>query len=625
MPFHGLESVIMTNFVKLLQQQITKHLSKTDISNKDLQAFLKSINDTYKKLDHSLTLSAEELFQTNQEIQAIFQAIPDQLLHLDKTGKIITYKSGSGSHHYFSTEKLINKSIVEITSREISHQFISAIEDVISNRRTVLFEFVEIYNKKTCYYEVRMMLVKSDQVIAIIRDISEKKLVEDQMAYMAYHDSLTGLPNNHLFRDRVTHCIASAKRNNTKLAVMFLDLDRFKLINDTLGHSTGDKLLQATAERLQNCIRSSDSIALNSNAPINPSIARLGGDEFIILLESIVDIKVISRIAERMVNEINQPIYIGQQEVFTSSSIGIALYPDDGKDVDTLLKNADAAMYYAKDQGRNNFQYYTQSMNEAAAQQLILGNNLRKALSNNEFHIYYQPQVSVITGQVIGLEALVRWQHPEKGFISPALFIPLAEETGQIQAIGEWILRQACLQGAKWIKQGFKPLIISVNLSAKQLRQSNLNKMIKNILTETEMPARYLGIELTESAIILEPDMALDRLNKIKSLGIKLSLDDFGTGYSSLSYLKRFPIDTLKIDQAFIKDVKNDPEDAALVKAIIAMGHGMGMDIIAEGVELQEQLEFLSANACDAIQGYLFSKPLPANEIEPLLPRPVFY
>jgi len=625
MPFHGLESVIMTNFVKLLQQQITKHLSKTDISNKDLQAFLKSINDTYKKLDHSLTLSAEELFQTNQEIQAIFQAIPDQLLHLDKTGKIITYKSGSGSHHYFSTEKLINKSIVEITSREISHQFISAIEDVISNRRTVLFEFVEIYNKKTCYYEVRMMLVKSDQVIAIIRDISEKKLVEDQMAYMAYHDSLTGLPNNHLFRDRVTHCIASAKRNNTKLAVMFLDLDRFKLINDTLGHSTGDKLLQATAERLQNCIRSSDSIALNSNAPINPSIARLGGDEFIILLESIVDIKVISRIAERMVNEINQPIYIGQQEVFTSSSIGIALYPDDGKDVDTLLKNADAAMYYAKDQGRNNFQYYTQSMNEAAAQQLILGNNLRKALSNNEFHIYYQPQVSVITGQVIGLEALVRWQHPEKGFISPALFIPLAEETGQIQAIGEWILRQACLQGAKWIKQGFKPLIISVNLSAKQLRQSNLNKMIKNILTETEMPARYLGIELTESAIILEPDMALDRLNKIKSLGIKLSLDDFGTGYSSLSYLKRFPIDTLKIDQAFIKDVKNDPEDAALVKAIIAMGHGMGMDIIAEGVELQEQLEFLGANACDAIQGYLFSKPLPANEIEPLLPRPVFY
>ncbi|MCW9006012.1 MAG: EAL domain-containing protein, partial [Gammaproteobacteria bacterium] len=468
---------------------------------------------------------------------------------------------------------------------------------------------------------VRMMLIKSDQVIALIRDISEKKLTEDQMAYMAYHDSLTGLPNNHLFKDRVTHCIASAKRNSTKLAVMFLDLDRFKLINDTLGHSVGDKLLQATAERLQNCIRSSDSVTINSNAPINPSIARLGGDEFIILLESIVDLKIVNRIAERLVNEISQPIQIEQQEVFTSTSIGIALYPDDGKDVDSLLKNADAAMYYAKDQGRNNFQYYTQSMNEAAAQQLILGNSLRKALTNDEFQIYYQPQVSVITGQVIGLEALVRWKHPEKGFISPALFIPLAEETGQIQAIGEWILYQACLQGAKWIEEGYRPLIISVNLSAKQLRQSNLQQIIKNTLKETGMPAKFLGVELTESAIILEPDMALDRLKKIKSLGIKLSLDDFGTGYSSLSYLKRFPIDTLKIDRAFIKDIKTDHEDATLVKAIITMAHGLGMDIIAEGVELQEQLEFLGANACDAIQGFLFSKPLPAKKIEPLLPK----
>ena len=611
----------MTDFVALLQQQIAKHLPEKVLSNKDLQSFLSAINNTYEELEASLNLSSEELLQSNQEIHAIFQAIPDQLLHLDNKGKIITYKSGSSAHHYFTTDKLINKFISDITSPEISQHFTHAIAEVIKNRQSIIFEFVAIHNKKTCYYEVRMMLIKSDQVIALIRDISEKKLTEDQMAYMAYHDSLTGLPNNHLFKDRVIHCIASAKRNNTKLAVMFLDLDRFKLINDTLGHSVGDKLLQATAERLQSCLRSSDSVALNSNAPINPSIARLGGDEFIILLEHIIDLPIVSRIAERLVNEISQPIQIDQQEVFTSTSIGIALYPDDGKDVDSLLKNADAAMYYAKDQGRNNFQYYTQSMNEAAAQQLILGNSLRKALSNDEFQVYYQPQVSVVTGQVIGLEALARWKHPEKGFISPALFIPLAEETGQIQAIGEWILRQACLQGAKWINNGYKPLIISVNLSAKQLRQSNLQQIIKNILKETGMPVQYLGIELTESAIILEPDMALDRLNKIKSLGIKLSLDDFGTGYSSLSYLKRFPIDTLKIDRAFIKDIKTDHEDATLVKAIIAMGHGLGMDIIAEGVELQEQLEFLGANACDAIQGFLFSKPLPANEIEPLLPK----
>ena len=611
----------MTKFVDLLQQQIAKHLPETALSNNKLQSFFNAINDTYRELETSLNLSSEELLQSNQEIHAIFQAIHDQLLHLDSSGKIINYKSGSSGHHYFSTDKLINKLISDITGPEIAQHFTHAIAEVIKNRQSILFEFVAIHNKKTCYYEVRMMLIKSDQVIALVRDISEKKLTEDQMAYMAYHDSLTGLPNNHLFKDRVTHCIASAKRNNSKLAVMFLDLDRFKLINDTLGHSVGDKLLQATAERLQNCLRSTDSVALNSNAPINPSIARLGGDEFIILLEHIVDLQVINRIAERLVDEINQPIQIDQQEVYTSISIGIALYPDDGKDVDSLLKNADAAMYYAKDQGRNNFQYYTQSMNEAAAQQLILGNSLRKALSNDEFQVYYQPQVSVVTGQVIGLEALARWKHPEKGFISPALFIPLAEETGQIQAIGEWILHQACLQGAKWIADGYRPLIISVNLSAKQLRQSNLQQIIKNILKETGMPVQYLGIELTESAIILEHDMALDRLNKIKALGIKLSLDDFGTGYSSLSYLKRFPIDTLKIDRAFIKDIKTDHEDATLVKAIIAMGHGLGMDIIAEGVELQEQLEFLGANACDAIQGFLFSKPLPANEIEPLLPK----
>ena len=611
----------MADFVDLLQQQIAKHLPKTALSNKDLKTFLDAINNTYQELENSLNASSKELLQSNQEIHAIFQAIPDQLLHLDKSGNIINYKSGTSGHHYFSTDKLINQSIADVTGPEISQHFIAAINEVIKQRQSIIFEFVTIHNKKTCYYEVRMMLIKSDQVIALIRDISEKKLTEDQMAYMAYHDSLTGLPNNHLFKDRVTHCIASAKRNNTKLAVMFLDLDRFKLINDTLGHSVGDKLLQATAERLQNCIRSSDSVTINSNAPINPSIARLGGDEFIILLESIVDLKIVNRIAERLVNEVSQPIQIEQQEVFTSTSIGIALYPDDGKDVDSLLKNADAAMYYAKDQGRNNFQYYTQSMNEAAAQQLILGNSLRKALTNNEFQIYYQPQVSVITGQVIGLEALVRWKHPEKGFISPGLFIPLAEETGQIQAIGEWILYQACLQGAKWIAEGYRPLIISVNLSAKQLRQSNLQQIIKNTLKETGMPAKFLGVELTESAIILEPDMALDRLKKIKSLGIKLSLDDFGTGYSSLSYLKRFPIDTLKIDRAFIKDIIADHEDATLVKAIITMAHGLGMDIIAEGVELQEQLEFLGANACDAIQGFLFSKPLPAMKVEALLPK----
>jgi EAL domain-containing protein (putative c-di-GMP-specific phosphodiesterase class I) len=320
-----------------------------------------------------------------------------------------------------------------------------------------------------------------------------------------------------------------------------------------------------------------------------------------------------------MTRAVSEPILLGDQEVYTSTSIGIAVYPADGDDVEVLLKNADAAMYHAKEQGRNNYQFFTRSMNDASVEQLQLENNLRKALTKGEFCLYYQPQVSVVSGQLVGMEALIRWRHPDKGFISPAVFIPVAEETGMIMEIGEWVIQEACRQSAEWRDKGYKPIRISVNLSAKQLKDERLPEIIASNIFDTGLEAKYLGVELTESAIILEPEMALVRLQNIKSLGVKLSLDDFGTGYSSLSYLKRFPIDTLKIDQAFIRDVKVDHEDAALVKAIIAMAHGLGMDVVAEGVELQEQLEFLGAHSCDTIQGFLFSRPLPAEEIEGML------
>ncbi|HEY9050894.1 MAG TPA: EAL domain-containing protein, partial [Gammaproteobacteria bacterium] len=477
------------------------------------------------------------------------------------------------------------------------------------------FEFVVVYERRIHYYEARMMMIKLNEVIVLVRDITERKQAEEQIAYLAYHDSLTGLPNNRLFKDRLNQGIAYAKRNNTQLAVLFLDLDRFKLINDTMGHGVGDQLLQATADRLIEGIRKTDSIGFSASA-LGSSVARLGGDEFTILLEDIEDTKTVTRVAERLIQIVARSIQLGDQEVYTSTSIGIAIYPEDGINSELLLKNADAAMYHAKAQGRNNFQYYNASMNEASVQQLILENNLRKALENNELCLHYQPQVSVATGQLVGMEALIRWKHSEKGFISPSVFIPVAEETGLIMEIGEWVIKQACQQGAEWAQKGYKQVPISVNLSAKQLREEKLTEMIAQVLVDTGMSAKYLGIELTESAIIIEPEMALSRLQSIKSLGIKLSLDDFGTGYSSLSYLKRFPIDTLKIDQAFIRDIKVDHEDAALVKAIIAMAHGLGMDVVAEGVEQQEQLEFLGANACDTIQGYLFSRALPAEEIE---------
>ncbi len=617
----------MSNYFSILTQQIAKHLKDIDVTESPLREFIEAVNKSYlhyetynKQLEHSLTKSSEELLRANEEMHAVFKAIPDQLFHLDANSRVISYKSGKSSTYYLTAERLINQSLYDIMSKDVALKFDNAIKEVLRSKSALNFEFIVVHDRRIYYYEARMMMIKLNQVVVLVRDITERKQAEEQIAYLAYHDSLTGLPNNRLFKDRLNQGIAHAKRNNTQLAVLFLDLDRFKLINDTMGHGVGDQLLQATADRLIEGIRKTDSIGFSASA-LGSSVARLGGDEFTILLEDIEDSKTVTRVAERLIQIVARSVQLGDQEVYTSTSIGISIYPNDGTNAEMLLKNADAAMYHAKAQGRNTFQYYTAAMNEASVQQLILENNLRKALENHELCLHYQPQVSVTTGQLMGMEALIRWKHPEKGFISPSVFIPVAEETGLIMEIGEWVLKQACQQGASWAQLGYKQVPISVNLSAKQLREEKLTEMIAQVLVDTGMEAKYLGIELTESAIIVEPDMALSRLQSIKSLGIKLSLDDFGTGYSSLSYLKRFPIDTLKIDQAFIRDIKIDQEDAALVKAIIAMAHGLGMQVVAEGVEHQEQLEFLGANACDFIQGYLFSRPLPAEDIEQYLKK----
>ena len=613
------------NLYHLLKQQVNDHLSSVDVSNSPWKEFLTAVDSAYQKFDveqrtleQSLTLSAEELVQANDEMNAVFAAIPDQLFHLDSEGRVISYKLGQSSYHYLKSEKLINQHIKDVLDIEVVEKFEVSIKQVLEQLSGKNFEFVIYHDRKIYYYEVRMMPVKSQEVIALIRDVTERKLAEEQIAFLAYHDSLTALPNSRLFKDRLEHAISQAERNNKILAIMFLDLDRFKLINDTMGHSAGDELLKITSQRLIEAVRKTDSITMNANGNTS-SIARFGGDEFTILLDDVENVQAIIRIAERIVENVSQPLMLERQEVHISTSIGIAIYPDDGMQADVILKHADSAMYHAKAQGRNNFQFFTEAMNNSSIELLSLENNLHKALVQNELCLYYQPQVSVITGQLVGMEALIRLQHPERGFVSPGVFIPLAEETGMIMQIGEWVFREACTQGVNWLNAGYQLEKISVNLSARQLKDEGLPVLIALILEETGMPADKLCIELTETALILEPEVALARLKKIKELGISLSLDDFGTGYSSLSYLKRFPIDTLKIDQAFIRDVKVDHEDAALVKAIIAMAHGLGMEVIAEGVEIQEQLEFLGANACDTIQGYLFSRPLPAKDMTDLL------
>jgi len=614
-----------SNFYYLLKQQIKEYLSSVGALSSPWKEFLASVDLSYKKFDadlrtleQSLNQSAEELVQANDEMNAVFHAIPDQLFHLDSEGRVISYKLGQSSHFYLKSERLINQYVKDVLNVEVVEKFEVSIKQVLRQLSTKHFEFVIYHKKKIYYYEVRMMPMKSQQVIALIRDVTERKLAEEQISFLAYHDSLTALPNNRLFKDRLEHAITQAERNNKILAIMFLDLDRFKLINDTMGHSAGDELLKITSQRLIEAVRKTDSVAINASGT-SSSIARFGGDEFTILLEDVENVQAIIRIAERIVENVSQPMMLNRQEVHISTSIGISIYPDDGVKADEILKNADSAMYHAKAQGRNNFQFFADSMNQSSVELLALENNLHKAIENNQMCLYYQPQLSIMTGQLVGMEALIRWQHPDKGFISPGVFIPVAEETGMIMQIGEWVFREACKQGVQWLNAGYQLQKISVNLSARQLKDESLAALIATILDETGMPPNKLCIELTETALILDPEIALARLTKIKALGVALSLDDFGTGYSSLSYLKRFPIDTLKIDQAFIRDVKVDHEDAALVKAIISMAHGLGMDVIAEGVEIQEQLEFLGVNGCDTIQGYLFSRPLPAKEMEALL------
>lgn len=611
-------------YIQLLATQIEKHLPGVDVSCAPWVDFLKAVEESYQNFDfnqrtlqQSLKLSSDELMQASEEMAAIFQAIPDQVFNLDENGRIINYKLGQSSYHYLKNANLIDQMLRDVTNIEVAEKFDLSIKQVLNQRSTKHFEFVIVHERKIYYYEVRMMPLQGSEVVALVRDITERKLAEEQIAFLAYHDNLTALPNNRLFKDRLEHSIAQAARNDKHIAVMFLDLDRFKIINDTMGHSAGDELLKITSQRLIEAVRKADSVAINT-ADMS-SVARLGGDEFTILLEDIENVQTVAHIAERIIESVSLPMMLDRQEVHISTSIGIAVFPSDGNDVEEILQHADAAMYHAKAQGRNNFQFYTESMNKSSVELLALENNLHRAIEQNELCLYYQPQVNVLSGQLVGMEALIRWRHPEKGFISPGVFIPVAEETGMISRIGKWVIEEACEQGVRWQKAGYELHKISVNLSARQLKDDALPGLIKETLESTGMPADKLGIELTESAIILDPEIALTRLQAIKKLGVTLSLDDFGTGYSSLSYLKRFPIDTLKIDQAFVRDVKVDHEDATLVKAIIAMAHGLGMDVIAEGVEVQEQLDFLGANKCDSIQGFLFSRPLPPEEIEGML------
>jgi diguanylate cyclase (GGDEF)-like protein len=437
--------------------------------------------------------------------------------------------------------------------------------------------------------------------------ITKIRAAEEAASQMAYYDTLTGLPNRALFYDRLNQALALARRRKTMLAVTFLDVDRFKTINDTLGHTMGDRLLKSIADRLKNCVREIDTVS------------RFGGDEFTMIFPDVRRVQDIDIVAHKILHSLSEAFLIEGHELFVTASMGISLFPADGCDADILVKGADTAMYRAKEKGKNNYQFYRPEMNAEALRRLTLENCMHKALRRNEFVLHYQPQVDLKSGLVTGAEVLIRWENPDLGFLYPKEFIPLAEETGLIVPIGEWLLYAACLQTKAWHRAGSRNLNIAVNLSMCQFRQKNLSGAITRALENTGLDPQYLDLELTEGIIMRDVEETVSTMRELRSLGIYLTIDDFGTGYSSLNYLKYLPLSKLKIDQSFVHGITLDPNDEAISKAIIVLAESLDLKVIAEGVETIEQLEFLRAHNCDEAQGYLLGKPLPAEEFTRLL------
>jgi diguanylate cyclase (GGDEF)-like protein/PAS domain S-box-containing protein len=559
--------------------------------------------------------AAEGLREQLAFIQQLIEAVPQPIFFKDTQGRYLGVNRAWERFFGIPRERFIGKSVFELypndPERARSHHardeelfaqpgsqsYEAAIKDAQGGLRQT------IYNKATFNRDDGSVA----GLIGTITDITEQRRVEEQVRHMANHDALTQLPNRSLLQDRVTQAVAKARRSGEVLALFFIDLDRFKTINDSLGHPVGDRLLQAVAQRLLACTRAADTVA------------RIGGDEFVVLLGDLDRPETARHVAKKVLAALSQPVALDGHTLQVTPSIGIAVYPGDGEDVDTMMRNADTAMYHAKQVGRNNFQFFTQAMNDAAQQRLQLENDLRHAVERGELAVHYQPQIDLRAGGIVGFEALVRWRHPQRGMVSPAEFIPAAEEAGLINPIGEWVLGAACAQAVAWHRSGHTFLQAAVNCSARQFQDEGFVAAVDRILRESGMPAQRLELEITESVIIQRSEEVNARFQALEDMGVRISIDDFGTGYSSLSYLKRLSIHQLKIDQSFVRDIGNDPNDAAIVSAIVTIAHSLGLEVVAEGVETAEQLTFLRAVGCDSAQGYLFSKPLPAEEFERLL------
>ncbi len=605
---------LATTFQQIFQQRIQIELELKE-SEKREKKKSQELEKTIQELQITQVqlIETERIAQLNQELlesQSRYQAVVKQtsegLVLIDANSKQIMEANEAFCHllNYTQSEivKLTIYDLSSLNSTETNHLF----ETLLGKKDNLFLEY--ILTKKDGSFietEVNVSLInyRHKNIFCLsVRDIAERKLTEKLLHYQAFYDSLTNIPNRAFLNTKINEILDQSKENSLLFAVMFMDLDRFKVINDTLGHNIGDQLLKSCAQRIKNCLEKEDIIA------------RWGGDEFIIIIPNFDNLEKVTQIANEILAIVKTPFQIENHQFYISSSIGIALYPQDGHNQDTLIKNADIALYQAKDKGRNNYQFYRPQMNEEASELLLLESYLHQALANNELLLYYQPQINLNTGKIYGLEALIRWKHPELGLISPAKFIPLAEETGLIVYIGEWVLKTACAQNKAWQKAGLPPVKISVNISPLQFQQTNLLEIINNILVETELESHWLELEITESSLMHNIEFAISLLGNIVKIGVNISMDDFGTGYSSLSYLKKFPFNTIKIDQSFVRDLKENSPDLGIIEAVVALGRNFNLNVIAEGVEKEYQLNILKKIGCHLIQGYLFSKPLPLEE-----------
>ena len=597
--------------------------------------------------------------------RAVLAAIPDTFFRMDRDGFYLDYEPGherpgherpgqaralpdapgngrlslerppragrSQDNAPFSSERCIGRHISEVLPPPIAARVLDKLGEVLRTQEIRSVEYELIRFGTVQHFEARLVATGPSEVLGLVRDISERKRTEEQIRRLAYCDSLTGIPNRQAFLENLERELQRSKIGNKKFAVLFMDLDAFKRINDTLGHNVGDHLLKIVSERLRETIRPSDLVSRGeavsddmadtaAEAALSSSnLARLGGDEFTILIPDLERVEHALNVAHRVKEAMRRPFLIEGHEIFVTASIGISLFPEDGDDCNSLLKYADTAMYHAKNCGKNNAKLYSSSLTMQIMSHVKLEVGLRRALQNDELYLLYQPQLDVRSSEIVGVEALVRWRHPERGVISPTEFIPLAEETGLIVPIGEWVLRTACNQARAWQGQNRRALRMAVNLSAKQFKDENLSQIVLSALDETGLDPKLLELELTEGTLMDDAKATLSTLERLRAIGVYLSIDDFGTGYSSMNYLKRFDVRALKIDRSFICGLPQDSENAAITRAIIAMAHGLKMAVVAEGVETDEQLVLLEEYGCDMVQGYFLGRPSSAEAITQML------